>query len=153
MCAGRTRGPRADAHGVDGLDRVDEPCLGAVEDLQAGRLAGERGHSLQVRPGPLAHVQLGERPHADLDQDRARPVRPAAWVLDGEATVHEHAEHAVGGGAGDAQFVGRVRDPDARLDLEHEQQPQRVVDRRDVRLRLGDIVLHSGIIWRSCTGE
>ena len=39
---------RADAHGADGLDRVDEPRLGAVEDLQAGRLAGLRGHVLQA---------------------------------------------------------------------------------------------------------
>ena len=77
--------------------------------------AGQQGHVLQVRPGPLPHVQLGECAHADLDEDGPGAVGPAAGVLDGEPPVHEHAEHAVRGGAGNAQLVGRVCDTDAGL--------------------------------------
>lgn len=99
--AGAGRGhPVADQRGRDELVAAREQLLqvddiGAAQDRQVQRLAGDPVQFLQVRQGHLAQRGLRRQ---DAQGEHAQSDLVAAGHLLHGADLHEHRQHAVGGG-------------------------------------------------------
>src|SRR5262249_7145968 len=117
------------------------------------RLADRPRQRLEEWPGDGAYIHGPDDAQTDLDQGRPRPVGARRWILPDELIVGEHAQPPVRLGMSDPRPLARLRQPDLAAVTEHQEEPQRVVDRLNRVLRPrsaghvgpGDIYEHGAV--------